>query len=117
MASILIVDDEEDIRFVFKKFLSSKGFEVVLAEKGSDALEIYNDSRPDITIMDSRLPDMDGLDVTRMITEKYPDAKILGATGYSDRIGDFMEAGATKVLPKPFSLDELIKTINEMLED
>ncbi|HPR42236.1 MAG TPA: response regulator [Candidatus Methanofastidiosa archaeon] len=117
MASILVVDDEEDIRFIFTKILSSKGYSVEAAENCSVALEKFNSKRPDLVIMDSKLPDMDGLDVTRNIIEIDPDAKIIGATGYSNLTQAFKDVGAIRVLAKPFSLEELVNVVSEVLEE
>ena len=116
MARILVVDDNEDIRFIYNKVLTSKGYLVDSAANGKEAMEKFRSNVPDLTIMDSKLPDSNGLDVIQEIIEIEPDAKILGATGYSDVGHKFMEAGALKVLEKPFTLEELIDIVTDILE-
>jgi len=115
MASIMIVDDEEDIRFIFTKVLSSRGHSVESAESGSEAIEKFGSFVPDLIIMDSKLPDMNGIEITKSILKENSNVKILGATGYSNLEQDFLDAGAVRVLAKPFSLDELVETVNEIL--
>ncbi|MBN1786390.1 MAG: response regulator [Candidatus Methanofastidiosa archaeon] len=117
MASVLIVDDDEDIRFIYSKTLSSKGYVVFSAESGSHGLEIYVNKRPDLVIMDSKLSDMNGIEVTRRIIGIDQDAKVLGATGYSDLDEAFIEAGAARVLLKPFTMANLLEVVSEMLGD
>lgn len=116
MASILIVDDEEDIRFIYNRVLS-KAYTVFEADTGTRALELFEEHRPDLVIMDTKMPDISGIEVTRRIKGVWPDAKILGATGYSDMDQSFLDAGALSVIQKPFSLDELMEIVSDILKN
>lgn len=115
MASILIVDDEEDIRFIYNRVLS-KSYTVYEAETGMRAVELYETHLPDLVIMDTKMPDISGIEVTKRIKGAWPDAKIIGATGYSDMDQAFLDAGAVKVIQKPFSLDELMEIVADILK-
>ena len=115
MASVLIVDDEEDIRFIYTRVLSKK-YTVYEAETGMRALELYEAHMPDLVIMDTKMPDISGIEATKRIVSAWPDAKILGATGYSDKDQLFLDAGAQGVIQKPFSLDELMEIVSNILK-
>ncbi|MHC1605153.1 MAG: response regulator [Candidatus Methanofastidiosia archaeon] len=114
MKKVLIVDDDDDIRIIYSKMLSKK-YHVLETDRGREALKRYIEERPEIIIMDTKMPDMSGIEVTREILKINPDAIIIGATGYMNMEQGFIDAGAKKVLQKPFSLKMLIKTIDEMV--
>ncbi len=114
MASVLIVDDEEDIRFIYNRVLSKK-YTVYEADTGMRAIELYEAHTPDLVIMDSKMPDIGGIEVTKRIISAWPNAKIIGATGYSDMNQLFLDAGAQEVIHKPFSLDELMEIVSVIL--
>jgi DNA-binding NtrC family response regulator len=117
MTTVLIVDDEEDIRFIYTRALGKK-YDVLAAKNGQDAIDIYKAHSPDIVIMDSKMPDMEGIEATRKIISFDPQACVIGATGYSDLSVDFKEAGARDVIEKPFSLEVLMKTVEKyIIED
>jgi CheY-like chemotaxis protein len=115
MPSILIVDDEEDIRFIYNRVLSKK-YTVYEADTGGRAIELYEAHMPDLVMMDTKLPDISGIEATRRIVATWPDAKIIGATGYSDMDAQFLGAGALEVIQKPFSLDELMEIVSKILD-
>ncbi|HHN81950.1 MAG TPA: response regulator [Methanomicrobia archaeon] len=116
MTTVLIVDDEEDIRFIYTRALG-KRHDVLAAENGQKAIDLYKQHSPDIVIMDSRMPDMEGIEATREIISHDAQARIIGATGYSDLSSAFKEAGAVSVIEKPFSLETLMKTVEKYIVD
>ncbi|MCK4767953.1 MAG: response regulator, partial [Desulfobacula sp.] len=82
--SILIVDDEEDIRDVLEIALKDIGYTVFLAENGEKALEIFKSKDPDIVITDIKMPVMDGIELLRQIKRENPATEVLMITGHGD---------------------------------
>ena len=78
---ILVVDDEDNIRTLVQTMLKGEGRNVVLAAKGKDAIAMFQKERPDMTILDIDMPDIDGITVLRQIRAIDPQAKVMVFTG------------------------------------
>jgi len=78
---ILVVDDEENIRTLVQTMLNREGRHLVLAARGKDALMMFQKERPDMTILDIDMPDIDGITVLRQIRAINPQAKVIVFTG------------------------------------
>lgn len=117
-ATILIIDDEEPLRFVLRKALEHADFVVREASDGREGIEEYQRDPTDMVILDLLLPDIDGVDVMLELSWDYPDVKILAITGGSGPL-DFSDVaekiGAIRTLKKPFDLDELVQTVEDVL--
>lgn len=112
---ILMVDDEPDILKIVCLRLSKKGYEVVMASSGREALEKVRQLKPDVILMDYRMPDHDGLEVASML-RKDPVLRaipIILMTASSETIDPMiLEAvGVNEYLRKPFEADELMQTV------
>ena len=106
---VLVVDDDRGLREVLRRALTMSGYEVRLAENGSDALSEVTASVPDAMVLDIGLPDIDGLEVTRQLRRegnRLPVLMLTARDAISDRI-DGLDAGADDYLVKPFDVDEL----------
>jgi two-component system response regulator MprA len=106
---VLVVDDDRRLRDVLRRALTLSGYEVRLAENGSGALADISSSVPDAVVLDVGLPDIDGLEVTRLLRRERNRVPVLMLTArdaVSDRI-DGLDAGADDYLVKPFDIDEL----------
>lgn len=116
MPKILLVDDEPTIIDSLTYSLHREGFEVFTATDGIQALDIFEQTSPDLVILDIRLPGIDGLEVCRRLRAKSPVPIImLTALGNElDRVVG-LEVGADDYLPKPFSFRELLARIRSML--
>ena len=114
--TILIVDDEPSIRRVLKEFLSSKGFFAHAVCMAEEAFEILNEIEVDLVITNIRMPGMDGLELTRLIKERYSSHVII-LTGYRETLTqqDTSRIGADDLLYKPARLEDLLRSINSIL--
>ena len=117
MAKILSVDDKDFVRIMLRKLLEKHGHEVVEAENGKVALEVFAAEKPDLTLCDVIMPVMDGITTLSRILETTPDAKVIMVTslGAQAIIMEAMERGAKDVVVKPFDEDKIIQTINKYL--
>src|SRR6476659_8295416 len=117
MASILVVDDEPDlVRFV-RRALEAEGHQVYSALDGAEGLALAFQHRPDLVILDLRMPGFDGRAVLASLMAADPTTRvlILSATAdVADRI-DCLEAGALDFLAKPFAVRELIARVRHRL--
>ncbi|HWE14974.1 MAG TPA: response regulator transcription factor [Solirubrobacteraceae bacterium] len=114
---VLVVDDDRGLRDVLRRALSLSGYEVVLAETGSEALSQVSSAVPDAVVLDVGLPDIDGLEVCRLLRRegnRVPVLMLTARDAVSDRI-DGLDAGADDYLVKPFDVDELRARIRALL--
>ena len=118
--TILIVDDEADIRSTVEFNLSREGFQTVTAERGRDAVERAAESpRPDLIVLDLMLPDISGTEVCRQLrqspqTRGIPILMLTAKTDAIDRVVGF-EVGADDYVTKPFSVRELVLRVKAIL--
>lgn len=118
MVSVMLVDDEPDVVLLFGMFLEARGYQVLCkASNGRKALESYAslDPKPDVIIMDYRMPEMDGLETTKALIDLDPQAKIFFASADYTVREKALRAGAVGFFDKPFDLDTMIHKINELV--
>ncbi len=114
---LLVVDDDRALREVLRRALELAGYEVRLTDSGSGALAEVASAVPDAVVLDIGLPDIDGLEVSRLLRREGNRVPILMLTArdaVSDRI-DGLDAGADDYLVKPFDIDELKARIRALL--
>ncbi|MFD1292362.1 response regulator [Lutibacter holmesii] len=118
---LFLVDDHKMIREGLKSFLAElEDFEIVAeAENGIDCLNQLETVKPDVVLTDLNMPEMDGLELTKNIKEKYPDIKVIALTmlGESQHIKQMLSDGAMGYLLKDCSEEELIKAIKNVYND
>ncbi|MFZ5949970.1 MAG: sigma-54-dependent transcriptional regulator [Candidatus Rifleibacteriota bacterium] len=116
-AKILVVDDEHSVRWAFEKALQKAGYEVMLAENGIKGLSLFESFKPDITLVDIRMPEMDGLQMLKRVRELDPEAQVIVMTAYTDMETTItaMKLGAYDFLSKPFNIDECLLLISRGL--
>ncbi|MFZ0546772.1 MAG: response regulator [Candidatus Promineifilaceae bacterium] len=116
---ILLVDDEPTVRNSISEILQLKGFEVILAENGQRALEIYEKEAPDIglILLDMTMPGLSGMETLKKIREQDMELPIILLSGFGqDEIdGESSEMLKTQFLRKPFKVAVLIQTIQDSL--
>jgi len=118
MANILIVDDEYSILESLEMFLTEKGHDVCKAATGKEGLELFSRNRPDIVILDIRLPDHNGLDILKQMQEKDHHAKVIMITAFQDMETAIraMKRGAYDYIRKPLDADEVEKAVDQALQ-
>jgi two-component system, OmpR family, response regulator MprA len=114
---LLVVDDDRALREVLRRALTLAGYEVRLTESAAGALSEVTSSVPDAVVLDVGLPDIDGLEVCRLLRRegnRVPVLMLTARDAVSDRI-DGLDAGADDYLVKPFDVDELKARIRALL--
>jgi len=106
---ILVADDEESIRWVLSKALSKKGYQIDLAESGSEAQSLFNQNSYDLAILDIKMPGVTGLELLRNFREERPETLVIIMTAESsmENAVEAMKSGAYDYITKPFDLNAI----------
>jgi DNA-binding NtrC family response regulator len=117
--TILVADDEPNIRRVLEAMLTRNGYTVLTAENGKRAVAIATEQPIDVLITDLIMPDMTGVEVVRNIKELRPDCAAILVTAYATikTAVEAMRLGAYDYVTKPFDLDQILKLVRRSLED
>lgn len=118
MAVLVIIDDEPGIVEEVKAFFEEEGHEVYVADSGEDGIRLIKAHKPDLLLIDMKLPDISGLRVLSAAKEISPKSKTIVITGYVDQslIDQAEKVGRDVFLPKPFDLAFLKKEVDRLLE-
>jgi two-component system response regulator AtoC len=116
--SVLIVDDDAEIRTLLAELLKDGGYTVRTAKTGEEALADVAKHKPDLAMMDVKLPDQDGIAVLRRLKQEHPelDVIVMTAFGGSSTAIKAMEQGAYDYVTKPFEIDDLLATVRRVSE-
>src|SRR5713226_8526861 len=108
-AKVLVIDDERPIRKLLRMGLTTQGYEILEAPDGKTSLELLA-QKPDLVILDLGLPDIQGLDLLRMIRARNEGVPIVVLSSRGDEAGkvDALDRGADDYVTKPFGMDELL---------
>ena len=115
---IWIVDDDASMRWVLDKALTGAGWKTQVFENAGDVLTAIESVQPDAIITDIRMPGASGLDLTRILVEKFPTLPVIVMTAHTDMdnaLAAYRE-GAFEYLPKPFDLDDAVALVRRALE-
>jgi len=112
---MLLVDDEERFLSTTKKLLSRKGYDVLTASSGVEALEILRTHNIHVVILDVKMPGMDGIETLKAIKRTYPLVEVIMLTGHGtiDSAVEGLKSGATDYLTKPADVQDLIEKAEE----
>ena len=120
MARILIAEDERDIRDLIEFTLKYAGHEVFKTKNGAEAVEQVTDVKPDLILLDVRMPRMTGYEACRALKEmdaaKNIPVVFLSAKGQQDEMDNGMDAGAYDYILKPFAPDQLAQRVGDILK-
>ena len=107
-ASVLVVDDNEDLLDTFSLILKRRGFNVDTAENGLSAVDKFKSRHFDVTLMDIVMPEMNGVEAFKKIKEISPGATVILMTAYSEDelISMALDEGAHRVVHKPIKIDQ-----------
>jgi two-component system KDP operon response regulator KdpE len=116
LSRVLVVDDEQQILRAVRRALDARGYEVVTATDGEDALVEAEAAMPDLVVLDLNLPGMDGMEVCRRLRE-WSRAPILILSVREDEAGkvEALDLGADDYLTKPFGVEELLARVRALL--
>ena len=115
--TILIVDDDADLRAIMSTIFEERGFTILTADCGTGALEVFKSNKINLILTDMRMPNGDGLFLLEKIRELDPkNPPIIFVTGYSDiSENEFIAKGAAKVFTKPFDRRLLVAEVKRSL--
>jgi DNA-binding response OmpR family regulator len=121
MPTILIIDDDDDLRDTLVVLLEDQGYSVIAASDGESGVRAFGEARPDLVLSDVIMPDSNGVDAIRRMREIDPTARIVAMSGGSISGDDHQlrmakEAGAMEALPKPFEVDDLVAVVERCLK-
>jgi two-component system response regulator AtoC len=113
MAKVLVVDDEPEAVELLVEFLSSKGYEILTATSGEEALRRVREDRPHLVLLDIRMPKMNGIEVLKRIREIDPEMGIIMVTAVNEEdVGrQALELGAFDYIVKPLDLKYLERSL------
>jgi len=112
---ILVVDDEKNILMLYKAELEDEGYEVITANSGKEAIELFDSEKPDLVTLDIMMPDIDGIQVLRQLKQKNPSVPVIMLTAYDYR-DDFSIWASDAYVVKSSDLGTLKATIKEIAE-
>jgi DNA-binding NtrC family response regulator len=115
---ILLVDDEERFISTTQKVLRRKGYDVLTAGSGAEALATLDRNPVDVAIVDVKMPGMDGIATLKEIKRRHPLVEVIMLTGHGtfESAVEGMKSGATDYLTKPSEIDELLEKVDEAFE-
>jgi DNA-binding response OmpR family regulator len=112
---ILIADDEPGIRLLYERELKKEGYELLFAINGQEAVRLAKEERPDLVVLDIRMPGMDGIQALHRLLEDQNSLPVIINTAYSSYKDNFMCWAAEAYLVKSSELTELKDTIRSVL--
>lgn len=117
--NILICDDAAFMRMMIKDILSKNGYNVVgEAENGAKAVEKYQETKPDLVLMDITMPEMDGIQALKKIKQMDPNASVVmcSAMGQQAMVIESIQSGAKDFIVKPFQPDRVLEAVKKAVE-
>ena len=114
-APLILVAEDEDSNFELVRIVLAKRYRLMRAVNGIEAVTFCEDEHPDLVLMDIRMPDMNGLDATRIIKEVNHDVPIVALSAYAfeENIREAKAAGCDEFMAKPFRVEDLIDMVEK----
>ena len=116
-APLILVAEDEDSNYELIKIVLQKRYRLIRAVNGIEAVTTCDDEHPDLVLMDIRMPEMNGLDATRIIKEVNHDMPVIALSAYAfeENIREAMDAGCDDFLAKPFRVEDLLDIVNKYI--
>ena len=117
-APLILVAEDEDSNFELVKIVLSKRYRLIRAKNGIEAVTYCEEDNPDLVLMDIRMPDMNGLDATRIIKEVHHDLPVVALSAYAfdENIREAKAAGCDEFMAKPFRVEDLIDLVEKYVK-
>jgi CheY-like chemotaxis protein len=120
MALIMVVDDDRHVQLALRQIVESAGHSAIEAGNGQEAIEMFEEYRPDLVITDIFMPQTDGIETIRAIRRCQPDARIIAISGGYvgsgwNYLGSVVVLGADLALQKPFTVRQMTTAIDRLL--
>jgi len=115
---ILVVDDESIVLDSCRRVLGAEGFEVSAVISADEAIKTIVNEKPSLLLIDVKMPGRDGMYLMREVKERWPDIPVIVMSGYATRetIAEAAEIGAASFIAKPFTPEELLKTVQKVIQ-
>ncbi|MBR1502639.1 MAG: response regulator [Prevotella sp.] len=115
----ILVAEDEDSNYELVKIVLQKRYRLIRAHNGIEAVTLNEDEHPDMILMDIRMPEMNGLDATRIIKEVSHDTPVVALSAYAfeENIREAKAAGCDEFMAKPFKVENLIEMVRKYLDD
>lgn len=115
---ILVVDDESIVLDSCRRVLGAEGFEVSAVISADEAIKTIANEKPSLLLIDVKMPGRDGMYLMREVKERWPDIPVIVMSGYATRetIAEAAEIGAASFIAKPFTPEELLKTVQKVIQ-
>ena len=116
MKTVLVAEDEES-NYELVRIVLQKRYNLIRAHNGIEAVTMFEEEKPDLILMDIRMPEMDGLDATRIIKEVNQDVPVIARSAYAfpENIREAKAAGCDEFMAKPFKVEDLIELIRHYI--
>jgi CheY-like chemotaxis protein len=111
--TILLVEDDEDVRDATAAILDAEGFRVLVARSGEEAMQLLGQEQVDLLLTDIVMPGINGIELARRAKRLHPNLKLMFMTGYHSRFADAQEMG--KLVLKPFRASVIVAALVEVL--
>ena len=115
MPKILVIEDERNLRTLYKNDLEKDGYKVVTAGTAPEGIALVESENPDLVVMDIRLPGMDGLEAMAKVLDRHPKLPVVLNSAYSSYQENFMSWSADAYVVKSSDTDELRARVRELL--
>ena len=112
---LLVVDDEENIRLLYKEELKEEGYDVLLAENGYDAIDLVKKNKIDLVILDIKMPKIDGIETLRLLKGEKRDLPVVLCSAYGEYKQDFCTWASDAYIVKTADLSELKAVVKNIL--
>lgn len=117
MEKILVCEDEEDLRTIFVDYFQENGYQIICAADGEEGLKFVESHKPDIMLLDMRMPRLDGYGTLKRLRETNKELPVIVITayGYICQVIQMMNLGISGYVTKPIDYDKLLEKIKEVL--